>query len=144
MLVFTGFSRNASEIAEEQIRTTGQKTELLSRMMGMVDEAVNILTQGDNINDFGKLLHEGWQLKRELTRKITTSQIDEIYETARKAGAVGGKLLGAGGGGFMLFFAAPDVQPRIREALKGLLHVPFRFENLGTQIIFYDPNGSST
>lgn len=139
MLIFTGFSRTASEIAGEQIKNTSKRKTELKAMHQMVDEAINILKSGDLMN-FGKLLHEGWQLKRHLTDKITTPEIDEIYTAARRAGAIGGKLLGAGGGGFFLLFAEPEAQPGIKEKLNHLLHVPFHFENLGSQIIFYEPN----
>lgn len=138
MLYFTGFSRFASVIAEKQIQNTSAKKVELKAMFEMVDEALKILTGGGSLADFGKLLHEGWQLKRGLTDKISNPQIDEIYTAAREAGALGGKLLGAGGGGFILLFARPEDQPRIKEKLKNLLHVPFRFENGGSQIIFYD------
>jgi len=140
MLLFTGFSRNASEIAGEQIKNIPHKKTILSTMRQMVDEAINILNGDNDLLDFGKLLHESWQLKRNLTDKISTPLIDEIYSTALSAGALGGKLLGAGGGGFMLIFAKPEVQPRIKNKLKNLLYVPFRFENLGSQIIFYEPS----
>jgi D-glycero-alpha-D-manno-heptose-7-phosphate kinase len=106
----------------------------------MVQEAMRLLN-ADKISDFGKLLHENWQIKRRLSDMITTSHIDAIYETARRAGAIGGKLLGAGGGGFVLIFAPPAAQKKIKGKLKKLLLVPFKFENLGTQIIFYQPNG---
>ena len=140
MLVFTGFSRTASEIAAEQIQNTHSRRNELNTMLQMVDEAVNIL-QINDLTGFGKLMHESWQLKRSLTDKISTPEIDDIYATARSAGAIGGKLLGAGGGGFFLLFAQPEIQPRIKAKLSHLLHVPFRFENLGSQIIFYKPNG---
>ncbi len=136
MLFFTGFSRTASEIAEEQIKQTPNKRRELTEMCHMVDEAVNILNGNDDLKDFGKLLHEGWQLKRSLTDKISTPYIDYVYETAIRAGAIGGKLLGAGGAGFTLFFVKPELQPKVKENLHGLLHVPFRFENSGSQIIF--------
>ncbi|MFC1931529.1 kinase [Chloroflexota bacterium] len=138
MLVFTGFARTASEIAGEQIKNTPRRANELKAMCQMVDEAINILKSGDLI-EFGKLLHESWQLKRSLSDKITTPEIDDIYDTACRAGAIGGKLLGAGGGGFLLLFAEPEVQPRIKAKLNHLLHVPFRFENHGSQIIFYAP-----
>ena len=140
MLFFTGFSRTASDIAEEQIKQTPNKQQELSEMHSMVDEAVNILKGDNDLLDFGKLIHESWQLKRSLTDKISTPYIDYVYDTAIRAGATGGKLLGAGGGGFILFFARPELQPKIREALSGLLQVPFRFENSGSQIIFNEPN----
>lgn len=142
MFYFTGFSRIASEIAGKQIKNTPEKKEELSTMHQMVDEALAILAnEHGTMLDFGKLLHESWKLKRGLTDKISTSEIDNIYEVARSAGALGGKLLGAGGGGFILIFAEPDVQPRIRARLRGLMEVPFRFENTGSQIIFYQPDG---
>jgi D-glycero-alpha-D-manno-heptose-7-phosphate kinase len=137
MLFFTGFSRNASDIAAEQIRNTGRKKAELAAMREMVDEAVAILNGENRLPEFGRLLHEAWLLKRGLTDLITTSRIDEIYDTARRAGATGGKLLGAGGGGFMLLFVPPERQQNVRDAMKGLIHVPFRFENLGTQVILY-------
>lgn len=138
MLFFTGYTRSASDIADEQISNTHAKKSELKAMVGMVDEGINILnSNANNIIDFGRLLHEAWNIKRSLTNSITTNKIDEIYRTALKAGAIGGKLLGAGGGGFMLLFASPEVQPFIKESLKNFLNVPFAFENLGTQIIVY-------
>lgn len=136
-LYFTGFSRIASEVAREQIdRTSQRKIELLA-MLQMVDEGIAILTGDGDLGEFGTLLHEAWMLKRRLTSRITTPAIDEIYTAARAAGALGGKLLGAGGGGFMLLFAKPESHEQIRRALPGLLQVPFKFEGLGTQIVFY-------
>ncbi len=140
MLFFTGFVRNASDIAEEQINKTAQNTAELKTMLAMVDESLNILCDNrDRLTDFGKLLHETWKLKRTLTPQITTSAIDAIYNTALKAGATGGKLLGAGGGGFMLFFVRPKFQQKVREELSNLLYVPFKFHDLGSQIIYYAP-----
>jgi D-glycero-alpha-D-manno-heptose-7-phosphate kinase len=142
MLFFTGLSRTASEIAGKQVETTKNKQKELKTMYQMVPEGIDILKGTRDLAAFGELLHESWKIKRELTDKISNPYIDEIYEAARSAGALGGKLLGAGGGGFMLVFAKPEEQPRIREKLKNLLHVPFRFETTGSQIIFYEPNGS--
>ncbi len=139
MLYFTGFSRTASEVAAHQIQNIPNKTKELRIMHEMVAQAVNILNT-ERITDFGKLLHESWKLKRSLSEKISTPHIDELYETALSAGAIGGKLLGAGGGGFVLIFAAPEAQPKIQEKLRHLLLVPFKFESLGSQIIFYQPN----
>lgn len=135
MLFFTGLSRNASEIAAEQIRLTPQKARELTTMRGMVDTATDFLKKR-NFIDFGRLLHETWQIKRTLSSQITNGSIDEIYETGKRAGALGGKLLGAGGGGFIMFFVRPEDQPRVREKLKKLLYVPIKFENEGSQIIF--------
>lgn len=142
MLFFTGFSRTASEIAAEQIKKATQKKKELKMMLEMVDDALKILNSNSSLLEFGKLLHESWQIKRTLSRKISNPFIDDLYSAARRSGALGGKLLGAGGGGFMLIFAKPEVQPRIKEKLKKLLYVPFRLENLGSQIIFYSPGDS--
>jgi len=137
MLFFTGFARTASEIAAEWIKNTPKKEKDLHAMHGMVDEAADILcNRNRNLDDFGRLLHETWLLKRELNHAITNDHIDGIYERARRAGAIGGKLLGAGQGGFMVMYADPAVQPRVREALKDLLYVPFKFERQGTGIIY--------
>ena len=140
MLLYTGLSRTASEVAAEQIRQTPNRGKELHRMQCMVDEAIGVLNGNNDLTDFGKLLHEGWQLKRSLTDKISTTDIDSLYETAIKAGATGGKLLGAGGGGFMLFFVKPELQLKVSKALNGFLSVPFRFESRGSQIIFYEPD----
>jgi D-glycero-alpha-D-manno-heptose-7-phosphate kinase len=140
VLLFTGFSRTASQIAEEQIRQTPNKKHELNEMYNMVDEAINILNGDNDLSDFGKMLHESWQLKRSLTDKISTPYIDSIYDTALSAGATGGKILGAGGGGFILLFVRPELQNKVRERLRGLLHVPLQFESLGSQIIFYEPD----
>lgn len=140
MLLFTGFSRNASEIAAEQIKKTPEKISELKQMMSMVEEAVNILNGNqDNYTDFGRLLHDTWMLKRSLTPRVTTSQIDEIYEAARSAGVLGGKLLGAGGGGFLLLFAKPEMQQKVKEKLNKLTYVPFQFHDMGSQIVYYAP-----
>lgn len=139
MLFFTGFSRNASEIAAEQIKKTPHKVKELKDMHVLVNAAIKVINSKRNLSEFGKLLHESWKIKRSLTHKISTPAIDDIYEIARRSGATGGKLLGAGGGGFMLFFAKPGVQKKIKDKLRNLLYVPFKFENSGSQIIFYSP-----
>jgi D-glycero-alpha-D-manno-heptose-7-phosphate kinase len=140
MLFFTGYPRNASDIASEQIERTRDNISELRIMMGMVDTAIAILHGGEGyINDFGKLLHESWKIKRGLTQRITNASIDEIYNAGIESGATGGKLLGAGGGGFMLFFVNPELQPKVEERLGNLLHVPFQFHNMGSQIIYYAP-----
>ncbi|MBI5606377.1 MAG: kinase [Deltaproteobacteria bacterium] len=138
MLFFTGVSRNASEIAAEQIKNTNSKKIELRTMQVMVDEAISILNNGSkDLDDFGKLLNESWRIKRSLTDRITSSRIDAIYDAALKSGALGGKLLGAGGGGFILFFVKPDHQPLLKEKLKDILYVPFGFDALGTQVVMY-------
>lgn len=139
LLVFTGFSRNASEIAASQVRATSQRRMELLAMRQMVDEGVSILTGGGALADFGALLHEGWQLKRSLTGAVSTPAIDDIYATARRAGAHGGKLLGAGGGGFLLFFVDPERRSHVIDQLRPLTVVPFELDNTGTQIIVYKP-----
>lgn len=143
MLFFTGYSRSASNIAGEQVKKTPAKKRELKVMMDMVPEALNILSGSqDRLKDFGRLLHEAWQIKRSLTPFITTPVIDEIYKVAIEAGALGGKLLGAGGGGFILLFVEPELQHNVREKLNKLLYVPFRFECLGSQIIYYAPENN--
>ena len=139
MMFFTGFSRTASEIAAHQVSNIPNKKKELSDMCNMVQEAVKVLN-GNDICRFGKMLDESWKIKRSLSNKIATPYIDELYDTAIDAGALGGKLLGAGGGGFVLLFVEPHNKAKVRERLKDLLEVPFRFENLGSQIIFYQPN----
>ena len=143
MLFFTGFSRNASDIAGEQIRTIPDKTKELKMMAQLTEEAVEFLSsESSDFEHFGELLHENWKIKRSLTTKITTPFVDELYETARSCGATGGKLLGAGGGGFILFFVKPEFHPKLKKKLKNLILVPFRFETLGSQIIYYKPDNN--
>jgi len=140
MLFFTGFSRSASQIAGEQIKQTPLKHEELTLMHKMVDRAVAILSDDvAPLEEFGKLLDESWKIKRNLTHLISTNQIDAIYERGIKAGAIGGKLCGAGAGGFMIFFVPLEKQNQVKEALKDLLHVPFKFESQGSQVIFNSP-----
>ncbi len=140
MLFFTGIARYASEIAKEQIQNTPKNKKELSAMRELVNEAYKTLISGrDDLSDFGRLLSETWSLKRRLSDKISNSEVDAIYEAAIKNGALGGKLLGAGGGGFMLFYAEPEYQDRIKKALKGYLHIPFKFDFTGSEIIVYMP-----
>lgn len=139
LLFYTGLSRKASEIAKEQIKNIPYKKRELKAIYQMVEEAVNILNGNNDLLPFGKLLNEYWRLKKKLSLKISNPLIDDIYNAALKSGAVGGKLLGAGGGGFLLIFAKPQIHAKIKKRLKNFLCVPFRFENLGSQIIFYSP-----
>ena len=142
LLFFTGLSRYASDIAKAKIANIKNNFRELSQMKEMVNEGLSILHRpSDPIKDLGKLLHESWKLKRSLSTKVSTPQIDEIYETGIKAGALGGKILGAGGGGFILFFAAPENHNKIRDRLKNLVHVAFNFDNTGSKIVVYEPNG---
>ncbi len=140
MLYFTGFSRTASKIAKHQIKNIPKKQKELNEMYEMAKHALGLLDK-NQIVKFGKLLHESWLIKRELSAKVTTKKIDDIYNAAYSSGALGGKLLGAGGGGFLLLFVPPEKQKKVKVALKKLLLVPFKFENQGSQIIFYQPNG---
>ena len=135
---FTGFSRISSEIAGDQIKNTQRNLKELELMRQMVDEAVEIISRPvGNLNDFGMLLNESWQLKRKLSSKITNEHIDNIYDHAMKNGALGGKVCGAGGGGFILFFVPPERKLTLMKSLEKLLHVPFRFDKLGTHLIHY-------
>lgn len=138
MLFFTDFPREASKIAKGWIKNTNQNEKNLYTMLAMVDEGAKILSNGNrNLDEFGQLLDNTWKIKRALAPKITNNRIDEIYQEGRRAGAIGGKILGAGGGGFILFYADPKKQPKIKERLKKFLHVPFKFEHLGSQIVYY-------
>lgn len=111
-------------------------------MRAMVDDAIGLLQDaGEPIESFGKLLDTSWQYKRSLSDRVSTPEIDELYQAAMEAGAIGGKILGAGGGGFLLLFAKPENQPAIRERLNKLIHVPFNFENSGSRVVLYQPNG---
>jgi D-glycero-alpha-D-manno-heptose-7-phosphate kinase len=140
-LYFTGFARTASEIAQEQVKMTPQRKQELDTMLHLVDEAESIVTNPTcSLNEFGRLLHDGWQIKRSLTKKITNASIDEIYEAGLSAGALGGKLLGAGGGGFMLFFVPPERRQAVRERLKKLLCIPFSFASRGSHVVVYEPD----
>ena len=134
MLFFTGFSRIASEIAQSKIANFENKMDELSLMRAMVDDAVSLLRSDDDIRIIGEMLHKTWQLKRSLSEKVSNPAIDALYKKAREAGAIGGKLLGAGGGGFLLLFTEPEKQPTVQQALAELVCVPFQFESTGSQI----------
>lgn len=139
LLFFTGFSRFSSDI---QVATQGvlkDKQSQLLEMLSMVDDAEHILTSKCDLNEFGKLLDHTWKLKRGITNRISTDSIDSLYAKGIEAGALGGKLLGAGGGGFLLFYVEPDKRARVLNAMEQLLHVPFEFENGGTKVIHYTP-----
>lgn len=137
MLFFTGFSRFSSDIAVKQKEATKNKVNELIEMKNLVNEAEKILTSKTELIEFGKLLDYTWKLKRGITDNISNNSIDDLYKTATNAGAIGGKLLGAGGGGFMLFYVEEDKQEKVKEAFKDLLHVPFDFENGGSRIMYY-------
>ena len=139
MLFFTGISRTASEIAKSYVEDLGAKERQLRQLGALVDEGLSILRGGGELAPFGKLLNESWKAKRSLDKGISTSHVDQVYDAAMAAGALGGKLLGAGGGGFVLLFVPPERQARVREALGELIHVPFKFDFSGSRIIFYEP-----
>lgn len=140
LLFYTGIKRTASSVASSYVTDMGgKKTAVLHRMREMVDESAAILSGKGDLDPFGNLLHEAWQAKRSLGDKISNDRVDQVYQEAREAGALGGKLLGAGGGGFLLLFAPPETHDKIREKLCRLIHVPFEFEFGGSQIIFFDP-----
>ncbi len=138
MLFFTGFARNASEVAEKQIAATLEKEKELNTMMELSVEGLKRLTNPkQSLDEFGELLNEQWKIKRSLTKHVSNKEIDSIYTAGIQAGALGGKLLGAGGGGFLLFYVPKYRQDSVKSALKSKLFVPFRFEFSGSKIIYY-------
>ena len=139
MLFYSGIKRTASDIADSFLKNMGEKKRELRLTRELVNESRAILSGEEGLGRFGELLHEAWMIKRDMSQKISNPQIDELYEAARSAGAIGGKLTGAGGGGFMLLFVPPEMQVKVRDTFKNLIHVPFRFEHSGSQIIFFDP-----
>ena len=142
MLFFTGISRFSSEVSKSQVSNMKNCHSQMNELYDMAGEGSAIL---ENVNtpleEFGKLLHRAWKNKRSLSNKITNSKIDELFNTAIKAGAIGGKLLGAGGGGFVLFFVKPESQDKVKTALANLTFVPFKFENTGSKVVLYQPDG---
>ncbi len=139
MLFYTSIKRTASDIAGSYVSELAHREGQLRLMKDMVEESISILATDTNIKAFGKLLHEAWQAKRSLSTKISNPEIDAMYEQVRAAGAIGGKITGAGGGGFMLLFVPPEQQAKVRQAMSNLIHVPIQFEFSGSQIIFFDP-----
>jgi D-glycero-alpha-D-manno-heptose-7-phosphate kinase len=139
LLFFTGVRRTSSEVAQLHVQNLESNRRALRILKDLVDEALSVLEGGQDLHAFGELLHEAWLAKRSLSAAVSSSEFDELYQSALGAGAVGGKLTGAGGGGFLLLFAPPDRHEVLRQKLARLIHVPFRFEFSGSQIIFYDP-----
>lgn len=140
MLFFTGFSRISAEIQEDTKKHVQSNVARLQEIRGLVDEAQKVLVdRAVPLDEFGRLLDYAWKLKRMTGSRIGTDSIDMLYEKAVRAGALGGKILGAGGGGFLLFYVSPERQGQVASALDGLLRVPFKFENSGTEIIYYAP-----
>ena len=140
LMYFTGFTRFSSEIQKNNQVTAAQKTAQLKEMLSLVDEAERVLVDSSiDLNEFGRLLDHTWRLKRQTGSRVSTNDIDGMYEKAIRAGALGGKLLGAGGGGFLLFYVQPDKRENVEKAMQGLMRVPFTFENGGTRVIHYTP-----
>jgi D-glycero-alpha-D-manno-heptose-7-phosphate kinase len=141
MLFYTGIRRHAHEVLDEQLERTKQGTisKDLSYLSDLVDQGLEVLTNEQPITCFGELLHTAWMTKRRLSSKISNPVIDKYYDRAREAGAVGGKLLGAGGGGCLLLLVEPDNQPSVKRALTDLRYVPFTFDYSGSSLVFYKP-----
>jgi D-glycero-alpha-D-manno-heptose-7-phosphate kinase len=139
MLFYTGIKRTASDIAQTYTSWSDARQKQLHLMGALVEQGLAILNSGRDLSAFGDLLHEAWQIKRSLSAKVSNPYVDGLYETSRAAGALGGKLTGAGGGGFLLLFVPPDRHLAVRAALSQLIHVPFKFEFAGSQIIFFEP-----
>jgi D-glycero-alpha-D-manno-heptose-7-phosphate kinase len=129
----------ASVVAQSYVDVIEERRRQLRIIKDLVEEGIAILNSGQDITAFGRLLHEGWQAKRDLSSKVSNPQVDTLYEKALSAGAIGGKLTGAGGGGFLLLFAPPAAHESLKKVFSGLIYVPFKFEFGGSQIIFFDP-----
>jgi len=138
MLFYTALKRDANEILKRQRDKIDEKRHVLAEMKSLVAPLREILSSGNDLPEFGRTLHRGWLLKKSITDEVSSSQIDEYYESALKAGALGGKLLGAGGGGFLLIFVEPKNQTAVTTRMKDLYQLPFKFENTGTRITYYD------
>ena len=140
MLFFTGVSRFSSEVQKDTMSNQEEKLAQLKEMLRLVNDAQDILeSKHSDLNDFGRLLHHTWELKRKTGGKISNNSIDALYERGLKAGALGGKLLGAGGGGFLLFYVEPNKRENLLRELNELMHVPFQFEDEGTSVVHYNP-----
>lgn len=140
MMFFTGFTRFSSDIQKANNLSSVDKQAQLKEMYDLVEVAENVLTNENiQLDEFGRLLDHTWKLKRKTGSKISTNSIDALYEKGIQAGALGGKLLGAGGGGFLVFYVNPEYQEAVRKSLQDLLYIPFQFENGGTQVIYYAP-----
>jgi D-glycero-alpha-D-manno-heptose-7-phosphate kinase len=142
MMYFTGFTRFSSDIQKANVSSGSKsdKIERLKEMLQLVDEVEEILTdKHSNLDEFGRMLDHTWQLKRGTGSMVSTSGIDEIYQKGLDAGAIGGKLLGAGGGGFLVFYVQPEYQESVRRAMSDFMYIPFKFEDGGTRVIHYSP-----
>ena len=140
LMFFTGFTRFSSDVQKINNITAMDKRTQLKKMYSLVDDAERVLTDmNKDLDEFGYLLDVTWKLKRQTGSSISTNSIDALYQRGLDAGALGGKLLGAGGGGFLVFYVQPDKQDSVRFAMKDLMYIPFRFENGGTRVIHYTP-----
>lgn len=141
MMFFTGFTRFSSDVQRVNNETTvEEKKAKLNKMYKMVNKAEKILCdKTKDLDDFGRLLDESWNLKKQTGKGVTTGAIDELYDRGMKAGALGGKLLGAGGGGFLIFYVQPEKQKEVKKAMNDLMYIPFNFDNEGSTIIHYSP-----
>jgi D-glycero-alpha-D-manno-heptose-7-phosphate kinase len=136
LLFYTGLTRDARDVLSKQKNNTADRLPVLRRMCDIARELREVLTTGRDLNVFGRLLHTAWEAKKSLEDSITNSEIDDYYERGIQAGALGGKLLGAGGGGFLLFFCEPHLQDRLREELAGMKEVPFSLDPQGSKIVY--------
>lgn len=144
MMFFTGFTRFSSEVQRVNADTQADRNAQLKEMLALVDEAERILTDKErNLDDFGRMLDCTWKLKRKTGAAVSTNSIDALYAKGISAGALGGKLLGAGGGGFLVFYVQPEHQEAVRRAMQDLLYIPFQFEDGGTRVIYYSPEDYS-
>jgi len=137
ILFFTGLTRYASDIEDDKIKNMSGKKKRMKTLARMAEAAIDILNSDGDFDELGRMLHESWLIKRSLSTHVSTSKIDDIYDTALENGALGGKLLGAGGGGFILFYVKPERRENIKKRLSHLLNVPFQFDSLGSQVIYY-------
>jgi D-glycero-alpha-D-manno-heptose-7-phosphate kinase len=145
MLFFTGFTRFSSDVQKANSITAAEKTAQLKQMLALVDEAENVLVnEHANLDDFGRMLDHTWKLKRGTGAAVSTDDIDQLYNKGIAAGALGGKLLGAGGGGFLVFYVRPEHQETVRKSMQGLLHIPFAFEDGGTKVLRCVPEDRSS
>jgi D-glycero-alpha-D-manno-heptose-7-phosphate kinase len=138
MLFYTGIKRTAAEVASTYVTHMEERAALLRQMHDYVEQSCAILSGKEDLRSFGELLHQAWLAKRGLSSKVSNAQVDAIYDEARSAGAFGGKLLGAGGGGFLLLFVPPNCRNKVKKQLSRMIQVPFEFEFSGSQIIFFD------
>ena len=140
LMFFTGFTRFSSDVQKQNAIGKADKVIQLKEMLSLVDDAERLLTDRDSdLEEFGRLLDHTWKLKRQTGSAVSTSNIDNLYEKGMKAGALGGKLLGAGGGGFLVFYVQPEKQERVKLAMEDLMYIPFEFEDSGTRVIHYTP-----